>query len=63
MVVLPQERHRGHAHRLLEAFEARAVDSGAKAGTIKVVEVEDLPLSYVSGNTRRIRVRAVGDLA
>jgi GNAT superfamily N-acetyltransferase len=29
VVVLPQERHRGHAHRLLAAFEARAVDSGA----------------------------------
>jgi N-acetylglutamate synthase-like GNAT family acetyltransferase len=29
VVVLPQERHRGHAHRLLTAFEGRAVDSGA----------------------------------
>jgi len=29
VVVLPQERHRGHAHRLLAAFEERAVDGGA----------------------------------
>ena len=29
VVVLPQERHRGHAHRLLHAFEVRAVESGA----------------------------------
>ncbi len=29
VVVLPQERHRGHAHRLLEAFEQRAMDAGA----------------------------------
>lgn len=29
VVVLPQERHRGHAHRLLSAFEARATESGA----------------------------------
>jgi GNAT superfamily N-acetyltransferase len=29
VVVLPQERHRGHAHRLLSAFEQRAVESGA----------------------------------
>jgi len=29
VVVLPQERHRGHAHRLLLAFEERAVESGA----------------------------------
>jgi GNAT superfamily N-acetyltransferase len=28
VVVLPQERHRGHAHRLLAAFEQRAVESG-----------------------------------
>ena len=29
VVVLPQERHRGHAHRLVAAFEERAVDAGA----------------------------------
>lgn len=27
--VAPQERHRGHAHRLLAAFEARANEQGA----------------------------------
>jgi GNAT superfamily N-acetyltransferase len=29
VLVLHQERHRGHAHRLLDAFEQRAVESGA----------------------------------
>jgi GNAT superfamily N-acetyltransferase len=29
VVVLPQERHQGHAHRLLTAFEGRALDGGA----------------------------------
>jgi N-acetylglutamate synthase-like GNAT family acetyltransferase len=29
VVVLPQERHQGHAHRLLAAFEHRAAESGA----------------------------------
>jgi len=29
VVVLPQDRHRGHAHRLLGAFEQRAIESGA----------------------------------
>ena len=29
VVVLPQERHQGHAHRLLAAFEERAVDAGS----------------------------------
>src|SRR6185295_2722821 len=27
--VLPRERHQGHAHRLLAAFERRAADQGA----------------------------------
>jgi GNAT superfamily N-acetyltransferase len=29
IVVLPQERHKGHAHRLLSAFEERATEAGA----------------------------------
>jgi GNAT superfamily N-acetyltransferase len=29
VVILPQERRRGHAHRLLSAFEERAVEAGA----------------------------------
>ncbi len=29
VVVLPQERHQGHAHRLLAAFESRAEEAGA----------------------------------
>jgi GNAT superfamily N-acetyltransferase len=29
VLVVPQERHRGHAHRLLGAFEERAIEAGA----------------------------------
>jgi GNAT superfamily N-acetyltransferase len=29
VVILPQERHQGHAHRLLAAFEERAREAGA----------------------------------
>lgn len=29
VAVLPRERHQGHAHRLLAAFEVRAVEQGA----------------------------------
>jgi len=29
VVILPQERHQGHAHRLLSAFEERAGEAGA----------------------------------
>lgn len=38
-----------------------AVDAGANADSIKIIEVEDFPLSYMPGNCLRARVRAVGD--
>jgi len=41
----------------------RAVQSGASSPTIAVVEEEDIPLSYLPGNSLRIRVRVVGDIA
>jgi N-methylhydantoinase A/oxoprolinase/acetone carboxylase beta subunit len=43
--------------------EQRAIGGGADAGTLQVVEVEDLPLSYLPGNSLRVRVRVVGDIA
>ena len=43
--------------------EARAVQAGADAATLKVVEVEDLPIAYLPGNSLRTRVRVVGDIA
>jgi hypothetical protein len=33
------------------------------ASTLGVVEVEDLPLSYLPGNSLRVRVRVVGNIA
>jgi N-methylhydantoinase A/oxoprolinase/acetone carboxylase beta subunit len=42
--------------------ERRAVVAGATAGTLSVVESEDLPLAYLPGNSLRVRVRVVGDL-
>ena len=41
----------------------RAVGAGAAASTLEVVEEEDIPLSYLPGNSLRIRVRMVGDVA
>jgi N-methylhydantoinase A/oxoprolinase/acetone carboxylase beta subunit len=43
--------------------EARAVRAGADPATLTVVEVEDLPLAYLPGNSLRTRVRVVGDIA
>ncbi len=41
----------------------RAVAAGALLSTVRITEVEELPLAYLPGGTTRIRVRAVGDMA
>ena len=43
--------------------EQRAINAGADADALELVEVEDLPLAYLPGNSLRVRVRVVGDLA
>jgi N-methylhydantoinase A/oxoprolinase/acetone carboxylase beta subunit len=40
----------------------RAIANGADPATIAVVEVEDLPLAYLPGDSLRVRVRVVGDV-
>ena len=35
----------------------------ADRATLNVVEVEDLPLAYLPGNSLRTRVRVVGEIA
>ena len=42
--------------------ETRAVEAGADGATLQVVDVEDLPLAYLPGNSLRVRVRVVGDI-
>lgn len=42
---------------------SRAISSGADPATIVVIDQEDIPISYLPGNARRIRVRCVGDVA
>ena len=41
----------------------KAVEAGADRATLTVVEVEDLPLAYLPGNSLRTRVRVVGEIA
>lgn len=41
----------------------RAIAAGADAATLKTIETEDMPLSYLPGNSLRVRVRMVGDVA
>jgi N-methylhydantoinase A/oxoprolinase/acetone carboxylase beta subunit len=57
---LSREEAIDRARRLAED---KAVAAGADRGTINVVEVEDLPLAYLPGNSLRTRVRVVGEIA
>jgi hypothetical protein len=56
----PRESAIAEARRIAEA---RAVEAGADPASLQVVEVEDLPLAYMPGNSLRTRVRVVGDVA
>jgi N-methylhydantoinase A/oxoprolinase/acetone carboxylase beta subunit len=49
--------------RARQLAEDKAVAAGADRATLNVVEVEDLPLAYLPGNSLRTRVRVVGDIA
>ena len=40
----------------------RAVEAGAAEDTLTTIETEDMPLSYLPGNSLRVRVRRVGDV-
>ena len=57
---LPRDTAIAEARRIAEQ---RAVAGGADARRLEVVEVEDLPLAYLPGNSLRVRVRVVGDIA
>lgn len=52
--------------RVLEEAKAeattRAVTAGADPNTITVVEIEEIPLTYLPSNAVRVRVKVVGDL-
>jgi N-methylhydantoinase A/oxoprolinase/acetone carboxylase beta subunit len=45
-----------------KATEA-AIAAGARADSVTIVDVEDVPLAYIPGNATRVRVKAVGELA
>ena len=56
---VPRRRDRGRRARRRRAI---AVSAGARADSIEVVDVEDVPLAYLPGNATRVRVKVVGDL-
>jgi N-methylhydantoinase A/oxoprolinase/acetone carboxylase beta subunit len=56
----------GSRDRVLEDVKqeamARAANAGARADTVRVVEVEEVPLAYLPGGATRVRVKAAGQL-
>jgi N-methylhydantoinase A/oxoprolinase/acetone carboxylase beta subunit len=48
--------------QVISEAAARAVSAGADPGSIEVVEIDEVPISYLPGNALRVRVKAVGDL-
>jgi hypothetical protein len=53
---------RGEAVSRAEALaRERAIEAGADPSSLDVVDVEDLPLAYLPGDARRVRVRVVGE--
>ncbi len=59
-IFVERPREQALAEAQAEAVR-RAVEAGADPATIEVLEVEDIPLSYMPGNALRVRVRVVGD--
>jgi N-methylhydantoinase A/oxoprolinase/acetone carboxylase beta subunit len=57
---LPRSEALSEASKLAED---RAVSAGADRSTLKTIEAEDMPLAYMPGNSLRVRVRVVGDVA
>ncbi len=49
--------------RATESAEATAIEAGANPETLELVELEDLPLAYLPGNSRWVRVKVVGEIA
>ena len=41
----------------------KAVTAGADPASVEIVEVEEVPLTYLPSNAVRVRIKAVGDLA
>jgi len=46
-----------------EEAVASAIAAGAAASSVEIIEVEELPLQYLTGGAVRVRAKAVGDLS
>jgi N-methylhydantoinase A/oxoprolinase/acetone carboxylase beta subunit len=41
---------------------SRAIAAGAESSSLRIVEVDEVPLGYLPGKKVRVRVKAIGDL-
>lgn len=43
--------------------ESRALAAGATQSTLQVIDAEDMPISYLPGDARRVRIKVVGEIS
>ncbi len=46
----------------IEYAKADAIEKGANAATLEVIEVEDVPMSYMPGNNLQVKVKVIGEI-
>ncbi len=46
----------------VEQAKARAVENGANADSLEIMDIEEFPLAYMPGGAVRVRVKVAGDL-
>ena len=46
----------------LEIAERKAINAGADPRSLRTIEIEDMPIAYLPGNSLRVRVRVAGAL-
>ena len=62
-VVILNEGNRGFVlDEIRQEATDKAIYAGATAESVEIIEVEQVPISYLPGNPMRLRVKAVGDL-
>ena len=59
---VPQGKRKEVLEEIMQRATDRAVSAGATPGSVKIIEVEELPIPYLPGDSTRVRVKAVGEL-
>jgi N-methylhydantoinase A/oxoprolinase/acetone carboxylase beta subunit len=62
VVQIPEGTRERVLTEVLAEAVARAESAGARAGSVEIVEITEVPLAYLPGGATRVRVKAIGDL-